>query len=567
MNTTKQNLLAICLAFVCSVASWAQTPQKFNYQAVARNSSGNVLANQNVRIRLTVLDGGPSGTNVYSESHPLTTNSFGLFTAEIGGGNVESGSFAGINWSTGSKYIKVEIDPSGGTNYTDLGTSQLLSVPYALYAAAAAGAGPVGPTGPAGPQGPAGPAGPQGPAGPAGPQGPAGPAGPQGPTGSAGPQGPTGSAGPQGVTGPTGTVSNLAGDVTGAPGANTVARIQGRNVANTAPTNGQVLAWNNAQTRWEPTTITGGVSGSGTVNFVPKFTAATAIGNSSIFENSNLVGIGTTSPYGKLDILHVSSLSSPTLTLIDSSASGFARLEFSNLSNPISHFWHIAARNDNNLTAERLNIYNSRKGDVVSITGDGRVGIGTLANPIGSQYRLHVVGDTIGVFATSRATGVYGQSTISGAGSGGLFPPAAGVVGEALGTSNTAGVYGMAPASGCTNCTGITAYAQNGNTALRAIASGANTTALEVSGTIKVSGSNRAVFQVTAPGGSYIFDVPTTVANSPTDLLFVTHVYSSAYINRAIGVYWSGTKWQIYSEDPSFNIPAGEKFNVMVIKQ
>jgi hypothetical protein len=112
----------------------AQVPQTFNYQGIARDAGGNVLPNRRIGVELSVLDGGPTGTVVYSETFTDTTNAFGLFSMPVGGGTVVSGSFAGINWATGNKYLQTAIDLSGGTSYSLSGTTQLLSVPYALYA-------------------------------------------------------------------------------------------------------------------------------------------------------------------------------------------------------------------------------------------------------------------------------------------------------------------------------------------------------------------------------------------------------------------------------------------------
>ncbi len=112
----------------------AQVPQTFNYQGIARDAGGNVLPARKIGVELSVLDGGPTGTVVYTETFTDTTNAFGLFSMQVGGGTVVSGSFAGINWATGNKYLQTSIDLSGGTSYTLSGTTQLLSVPYALYA-------------------------------------------------------------------------------------------------------------------------------------------------------------------------------------------------------------------------------------------------------------------------------------------------------------------------------------------------------------------------------------------------------------------------------------------------
>jgi hypothetical protein len=113
----------------------AQVPQAFNYQAVARNNAGQIVPSQNIGVRFTIHDQTATGTIVYQETHATTTNNVGLFTLGIGRGTVVSGTFSSINWATGDKYLQVEIAPAGGTNYTVQGTTQFLSVPYALYAA------------------------------------------------------------------------------------------------------------------------------------------------------------------------------------------------------------------------------------------------------------------------------------------------------------------------------------------------------------------------------------------------------------------------------------------------
>ncbi len=128
----KKFLLLFSFIFF-AVALSGQTPQKFKYQAVARNTSGTVITNQAVSLRLSILHGSEFGTPVYTETHQTTTNEFGLINLNIGEGST-SDNFSEINWSDGLYFVKVELDPAGGTNYTTAGTSQLLSVPYALYA-------------------------------------------------------------------------------------------------------------------------------------------------------------------------------------------------------------------------------------------------------------------------------------------------------------------------------------------------------------------------------------------------------------------------------------------------
>jgi hypothetical protein len=94
-----------------------------------------LVTNQIVGMQISILQGSANGTAVYVEAQTPTTNANGLASIEIGGGNLVSGNFASINWVNGPYFIKTETDTAGGTNYTITGTSQLLSVPYAMYAA------------------------------------------------------------------------------------------------------------------------------------------------------------------------------------------------------------------------------------------------------------------------------------------------------------------------------------------------------------------------------------------------------------------------------------------------
>ncbi|MBP6730473.1 MAG: hypothetical protein KA149_00350 [Chitinophagales bacterium] len=133
-----KNLLQILFIVSCFLANisclFAQVPQKFNYQAVARNGAGTVLSNQNINARFSLRDQTSTGSILYQETQSFTTNEFGLFTHQVGAGSVMQGMFTGINWSNGSKFLQVEIDPAGGSNFISLGASELVSVPYALHA-------------------------------------------------------------------------------------------------------------------------------------------------------------------------------------------------------------------------------------------------------------------------------------------------------------------------------------------------------------------------------------------------------------------------------------------------
>jgi uncharacterized protein (TIGR02145 family) len=123
--------ILFCLMWLNMVA---QVPQAFKYQAVARDANGNVLDKKPVSFKISILKTSTTGSVVYSETHSKTTNSFGLVDLEIGKGDSPTGSFSGINWGNDTYFIKVEMDPAGGTVYQTMGTSQLLSVPYALHA-------------------------------------------------------------------------------------------------------------------------------------------------------------------------------------------------------------------------------------------------------------------------------------------------------------------------------------------------------------------------------------------------------------------------------------------------
>ncbi len=129
-----KKLFTLFLTLGLAINVLAQSPQKMSYQAVVRNTSGVLMANQAVGMKISILQGSSTGTPVYVETQTTTTNVNGLATIEIGGGTIVTGTFTGINWSGGTYFIKTETDPAGGTNYTITGTSQILSVPYALYA-------------------------------------------------------------------------------------------------------------------------------------------------------------------------------------------------------------------------------------------------------------------------------------------------------------------------------------------------------------------------------------------------------------------------------------------------
>lgn len=220
----------ISFLFFATIAS-AQAPQFFNYQGVARNASGVPLATQAISVRLTIRDGSSAGPSVYSETRSVLTNQFGIFTIIVNspGATSVSGNFTTVTWATGTKFLQVEIDPAGGSAFTNLGATQLLSVPYALNSGT--------------------------------------------------------------TTLTAGTGISVSGTTINALTTNALwnaNQLQSRPFAATAPVNGQVISWDGVS--WVPATLpSSGVGGSGTTNFIPKFTGATTLGNSVLEEKTDSV--------------------------------------------------------------------------------------------------------------------------------------------------------------------------------------------------------------------------------------------------------------------------------------
>jgi hypothetical protein len=126
--------LLILLACLSLMNSNAQAPLGIPYQSVIRNGSGALIINQAIHIRFSIHDSTMLGTVVYQELHTITTTNLGIVTVVIGQGAPLTGSFSAVQWGSGAKFMQVELDAAGGNNYTDLGTQQMMSVPYALYA-------------------------------------------------------------------------------------------------------------------------------------------------------------------------------------------------------------------------------------------------------------------------------------------------------------------------------------------------------------------------------------------------------------------------------------------------
>jgi hypothetical protein len=350
----KKHLLAIALFLFSITSLMAQAPQTMNYQAVVRNAQGSSVADSTpVSLRFTIHDLTATGTVVFVETQPTLANRFGLVNVQIGS---ISNNLGAVNWSSGAKYLEVEMELNNSGNFVNMGTSQLISVPYALYAANSA-PGPQGTTGPAGSQGPSGTQGLQGPtgagatgatgatgigaqgttglAGPtgagvqgvtgntgatgadgqqgptgAGVAGPTGNDGPMGPTGANGQQGPTGAgvAGPTGPTGPQGPVGVTGAGVTGAQGPTGIQGLTG--ITGPSGNDGIIGLTGATGTTGSdggvgPTgpTGTGGLgAGSATGNTVYWDGTQWVVTSNNIYNAGGNVGIGTSSPNATLDV-------------------------------------------------------------------------------------------------------------------------------------------------------------------------------------------------------------------------------------------------------------------------
>ncbi|MCV2483567.1 hypothetical protein OD917_01430 [Flavobacterium sp. SH_e] len=132
-----QTLLLLFVTVTFKV--FAQSPEKMSYQAIIRGQDNNLVETKQIGVKVVVHQSTASGTIVYQETHSPTTNSNGLVSLEIGTGTIVTGDFSKISWDKGPYYIETQVDVNGGTNYNIVGVTQLLSVPYALYAKTAGG--------------------------------------------------------------------------------------------------------------------------------------------------------------------------------------------------------------------------------------------------------------------------------------------------------------------------------------------------------------------------------------------------------------------------------------------
>jgi hypothetical protein len=141
MKTLLMHCIAVLIVAICPYVLQAQAPERLIDETVVNNATGTLMANRAVGVRITILQGSASGTEVYKETHTPTTNTNGVARVEIGGGSVVSGTFSTIDWSAGPYYLKREIDITGGSSFTQSSTQQLLSAAFALYASTSGSGG------------------------------------------------------------------------------------------------------------------------------------------------------------------------------------------------------------------------------------------------------------------------------------------------------------------------------------------------------------------------------------------------------------------------------------------
>lgn len=319
---TRNHIFVLFILLAFPFITYTQAPAKMSFQAVIRNASNALVTNSQVGIRISIKQGSEFGQALYVETHRPTTNINGLVSIEIGGGNKVIGDLS-IDWANGPYFITTETDVSGGTNYSLTTTQQLLSVPYALYAAKSGTETP-GPKGDIGPQGPKGDTGDKGDKGDAGVKGDKGDKGEQGnagvkgDTGMQGVKGDKGDTGPQGPKGDPGTTKSFTGtegiSITTPDNGATINistfdnGIPTRKLAQSGANNGQVLQWNGSN--WLPATV------SASALWI-------ANGNNINNTNSGNVGIGTTNPNAKLSV-EVESMNNNTLIPLSISKSNSA---------------------------------------------------------------------------------------------------------------------------------------------------------------------------------------------------------------------------------------------------
>ncbi len=398
----KKILLFLMIVFL-TVNVIAQAPDRFSYQAVVRNSGGQAMPNQLVNFRISVLQGSASGTPVYVETKQLTTSSGGLADFSVGSGSIVTGTMTGINWATNTHFLKVEMDIAGGSNFVLMGTSQLMSVPYALDAKKAEGLQipfvvsnnnsntliDITNTG----------------------SGFAIKGDNTNATGNT--RGVQGTASSTDGTGVFGIATATSGLAIGVAGLTSSSSGSGVSAVNNSPTgsgsgiaaasyspNGVAgyftnpAAGGHALITDQGDVKIGNLSGTGTRMVVAGANGTlstqptpgsqwTTDGNDISNTNTGMVGIGTNTPTAKEEIKFNSTITTPQLKLSETGVDNYSRVTLSNANSV--NAWTIAGLNTTTPTNDRLNFYHNTAGDVMQLSGEGKVGINMGNNNLNYQ--------------------------------------------------------------------------------------------------------------------------------------------------------------------------------------
>lgn len=358
--------------FLINFISFAQAPPEgINYQAVARDTSGRAISNSiNLKVKFTIWDAITGGSNLFTETHtPVNTNRYGLFSLVIG--KINTSGFPLINWAAGNVFLEVEIDTVGGSNYTSMGRTQMVSVPYALYAKTSGG-GPIGATGATGPTGATGNT------------GDTGATGVTGPTGAIGPTGSTGSTGDTGATGSTGPTGadlghwSLTGDAATSPATNFIGTTDAVDF---------VTKTNNIE---RMRVVSGGNIGIGTTT--PSQTLS--IGANKFLVDGSEGDVTFTDDQGTITFPTTSGSNAPMIQMFASGTLNADRMVIAH--SPGFSDWGLEYQDLGN----KFNFVNSGTSVLTVDLSTQRVGIGTIS----PSYRLHLSTDNAAKPSTSAWT-------------------------------------------------------------------------------------------------------------------------------------------------------------------
>lgn len=430
LNHLSCSLLLVLGALLSLIELSAQAPDAINYQAIARDATGAPLAEQAIDVRMSILEGATPTTLVYEETHAVTTNATGLFTLAIGQGSASSGSFSSIDWGSGTYHLQVAINT--GSGFVELGTMPFLSVPYAMYAAKSGSAnialpfsGSVNAGGQTafevkntnngnalaltGVQGAGSSIGGMSRAAIWGSSetghgivgytsGNGAYAGVWGRTNDDDGYGIHGSASSGAIAGFFESLGSSPGPAlvtrNGSVGIGTdepeeLMQVEGTLFVNSSLGRIQ-LGYPNNGNQWRLSTINAGED----LQFFSKPQGSSSDSRKLILTQEGRLGLGDlTNPNGQMEVESNSTITQPQLTLTESGAD-YARLTLRNTDQG-SKFWSIAGFMDGATSGDRLNFYHNQTGDILSVRGNGNVGIMTIS----PTARLHLAqrGQAVGL--------------------------------------------------------------------------------------------------------------------------------------------------------------------------